>query len=138
MQRFLLMKQFNLLIILSFTLLISCGGGKDAKQVEVAPPPFTEEEKNMAIEIFTSRCSVCHGVNGDGVGATKTSPPPRAFTDSEWQAGIDDAGIARIIKYGGLAVGKSATMPGNPDLVEKEGVINALVFHIRSLKKVEQ
>lgn len=71
-----------------------------------------------AKEIFATRCTPCHGPAGAGDGPASASlvPPPRNFHDATWQSSIDDAYIEKIIKFGGAAVGKSPTMPGNPDL----------------------
>lgn len=71
-----------------------------------------------AKEIFSNRCTPCHGPEGRGDGPASASlqPRPRDFHDKSWHASIDDAYIEKIIKYGGAAVGKSPTMPGNPDL----------------------
>jgi len=71
-----------------------------------------------AKEIFSNRCTPCHGPEGrgDGPASASLTPPPRNFHDKSWHATIDDAYIEKIIKYGGAAVGKSPAMPGNPDL----------------------
>jgi hypothetical protein len=37
--------------------------------------------------------------------------------------------------YGGAAVGRSPTMPGNPDLMSKPEVVRALVAHVRGLAR---
>lgn len=37
------------------------------------------------------------------------------------------------MKFGGAAVGRSPSMPGNPDLMSKPEVVAALVAHVRSL-----
>ena len=90
-----------------------------------------------AAEIFASRCVACHGERGDGQGVAATALPvkPRAFTDAAWQASVADAYLKQVIVLGGAAAGKSPLMPGNPDLVEKPGVVDALVRKIRAFKK---
>jgi hypothetical protein len=40
----------------------------------------------------------------------------------------------KIVSYGGAAVGKSPTMPGNPDLLAQRDVLAALAAHIRNLR----
>lgn len=69
-------------------------------------------------EMFLSRCAPCHGPNGrgDGPGAVTFVPRPRDFHDQAWQRSVTDQDIETIIRKGGLAVGKSVLMPGNPDL----------------------
>jgi mono/diheme cytochrome c family protein len=71
-----------------------------------------------AKEIFSTRCTPCHGPEGRGDGPASASldPKPRNFHDKTWHESIDDAYIEKIIKFGGAAVGKSPAMPGNPDL----------------------
>jgi len=100
-------------------------------------PPISPAAKQEAAEIFSSRCTVCHGATGagDGPGSAGLSPKPRNFQDKAWQDSVKDDYVANIIKNGGGAVGKSAAMPPNPDLVEKTEVVNALVAHVRGLAK---
>lgn len=88
-----------------------------------------------AAEIFQSRCTVCHGEKGkgDGPGSAALEPKPRDFTSDEWQTSVTDEHIEKIIVGGGLAVGKSATMPANPDLDGKPEVVAELAKIVRGL-----
>jgi mono/diheme cytochrome c family protein len=90
-----------------------------------------------AAEIFTSRCSTCHGTDGTGNGpaAAALNPKPRNYTDAQWQSTVSDDDLRKVIVKGGAAVGKSALMPPNPDLESKPEVVNGLVAKIRSFKK---
>jgi mono/diheme cytochrome c family protein len=90
----------------------------------------------QATEIFATRCTPCHGADGRGDGAASASliPKPRNFHDAAWQSSVQDDYLAKIIQYGGAAVGKSPTMPANPDLRDP-AVIQALALHVRSLGK---
>jgi hypothetical protein len=76
---------------------------------------------------------VCHGAGGkgDGAGSAALQPKPRDFTSAEWQASVTDEHIAKIISYGGAAVGMAPIMPANPDLVDKPEVVAALVKTVR-------
>jgi mono/diheme cytochrome c family protein len=127
---------------------LACGGedapsgapaASEAPAEEAAAPaasaPIASAAADEAQQIFASRCFTCHGPNGEGNGPGSAAlvPPPRNFTDPAWQASVDDDHIAKIIQYGGAAVGKSPTMPGNPDLMSKPEVVQALVAHIRTL-----
>ncbi len=87
--------------------------------------------------IFTSRCVTCHGPQGagDGPASAGLDPKPRNFQDPAWQQSVSDEHIETIIQYGGAAVGRSAAMPGNPDLTSKPQVVTALREHVRSLGK---
>ncbi len=89
----------------------------------------------QAKEIFALRCTPCHGPEGRGDGAASASltPKPRNFHDPEWQKQSSDEHLAKIIQYGGAAVGKSAAMPANPDLGDKPEVVAALRDHIRAM-----
>jgi mono/diheme cytochrome c family protein len=147
---------------LLLALFAGCGGpesGGDARAPgadDSAPAPAGDDESPEAEEaeasgeavagaakeaeqIFASRCFTCHGARGegDGPGSAALVPKPRNFTDPTWQTAVTDDHIAKIIQYGGAAVGKSPTMPGNPDLMGKPEVVAALVAHVRSLRASE-
>ena len=86
---------------------------------------------------FKMKCAVCHGDTGggDGPGGTALDPKPRNFTDATWQGATKDEEIKKAIVEGGASIGKSATMPGNPDLRSKPALSDALVKYVRGLKK---
>ena len=92
-----------------------------------------------AEEIFQTRCAVCHGKTGkgDGPGSAGLNPKPRDYSSPEWQKSVTDEHISKIIVGGGTAVGLSALMPPNPDLVDKPEVVEALVVVVRNLGKEE-
>lgn len=133
---------FGLSVVL---LLAGCNKGKsdDAEESK----DTTEEEvvvigeamRAQAKETFISRCSSCHGTlgKGDGPASKGLTPPPRNFTDATWQSNIDDAYLARIIQYGGGAVGRSVAMPSHPDLGGNKELLAALIQYIRSLKDAD-
>lgn len=110
---------------------------------EAAPAPAAETEEVAvdptaeAAEIYETRCTVCHGKTGkgDGDGSAALDPKPRDFTLSEWQASVTDDHIQKIVVYGGAGVGKSPTMPANPDLDAKPEVVKELVVYVRNLAK---
>jgi mono/diheme cytochrome c family protein len=103
--------------------------------VGTATPPA--DPAADAREIFKRKCVVCHGDHGagDGPGAAAIVPKPRAFADAQWQAGVSDEHLKKIILEGGPAVGKSPAMPPNPELKGKDDVVAALVKLIRDFKK---
>lgn len=124
-----------------------CGGGS-APAPTAAPPPAAASAAPEAAaagpaaiaeaqQIFATRCTPCHGAQGKGDGAASAGlvPPPRDFSSAEWQASVTDEHIETIVKYGGAAVGKAPTMPGNPDLIAKPDVVKALRAHVRDLKQ---
>lgn len=117
----------------SFASLTSCGGGDGGSGGgRISPAALAE-----AREIFKSRCSTCHGDTGagDGPGAAALDPKPRDFRLAEWQKSVTDEHIKKAIVLGGAGVGKSPLMVPNPDLKGKDDVLNALVWHVRSLAK---
>jgi len=103
-----------------------------APAAEPAADPVAE-----AASIYENRCAVCHGLTGkgDGDGSAALDPKPRDFTSAEWQSSVTDDHLNKIIVFGGLAVGKAATMPPNPDLDAKPEVVAELVKLIRDLAK---
>lgn len=109
--------------------------GQGACNTKSAGPPISAEARAEATELFSSRCSVCHGPGGAGDGPASAGlvPKPRNFGDRAWQASVTDEHIEKIIQYGGAAVNKSAAMPSNPDLVVKPATVTALRAHVRQL-----
>lgn len=134
-------------IIVACGLAAACGGqegapaapgpAQPAAPVAAAAPATAADPVAEATQIFTLRCTPCHGPEGAGDGPASKGlvPPPRDFGDPTWQASVSDEHIDRIIQYGGAAVGKAATMPANPDLTSKPAVVAALRAHIRARKK---
>lgn len=134
----------------ALALLLGCGGeetggaasppasgGQAAERLAARAPAAPQlSAAAEAAQLFTARCVTCHGAKGagDGPGSASLTPPPRNFQDPAWQAEVSDAHIANIIQFGGAAVGRSLTMPGNPDLTGKPEVVEALVVLIRNLK----
>jgi mono/diheme cytochrome c family protein len=96
-------------------------------------PAATAEAK----EIFTTRCTACHGLTGggDGAAAAALTPKPRNFHDAAWQGKVTDEHLEKIILEGGPAVGLSPLMPPNPDLASKHATVVALREYIRGLKQ---
>jgi len=119
------------ILLISISIVWTAGCGQDTGGGTAV------EAQAEAAKIFIQRCSTCHGSNGagDGPAAASLSPKPRNLQDAAWQASVDDAYIEKIIKVGGLGVGKSAAMPPNPDLADKELVIKALRAKVRDLKR---
>ncbi len=103
----------GLLIVMAATLLI------------VAAAPRAEEKADGA-EIYKSKCSMCHGMDGKGFPALKTPD----FTDPKWQASVKDSDILNVVKNGK----KDTAMPAFSDkLSEKE--ILAVVKQVRAFGK---
>lgn len=100
------------------------------------PAPKEEQEGggvDTAAGQYLSYCASCHGADGRAASATAQAmnPKPRSFVDEQWQASVDDAYIAQVIKEGGAAVGLSSAMaPWGAVLNEDQ--IAAMVAHVRA------
>jgi cytochrome c553 len=103
--------------------------GPGARRGATADVPPAERAQKM----FQTVCAMCHGTDGTGRGpaAENLNPKPRNYTDPAWQASVTDEDIRKTILLGGQATGKSASMPGNPDLKDKPEVLDELVKIIR-------
>lgn len=87
----------------------------------------------QAHKMFETVCAMCHGMDGTGNGpaAANLNPKPRNYTDATWQASVTDEEIRKTILLGGQATGKSAAMPGQPQLKDQPEVLDGLVKIIR-------
>src|SRR5690554_3409635 len=108
-----------------------------APAAPAAAPAVAKNPASEAKKIFKANCVVCHGDHGagDGPGAAALEPKPRAFSDAAWQDSVTDEHLAKVIRDGGAAVGKSPIMPGNPQLKGKDDVLAELVKIVRDFKK---
>jgi mono/diheme cytochrome c family protein len=104
--------------------------GTIAHAADISAAAVTEGE-----QVWTTRCSICHGAGGrgDGPAAGPLNPKPRDMSDKKWQASVDDKHIQTIVVKGGPAVNLSPMMAANPDLESKPDVVKALVAKVRSL-----
>lgn len=141
----------HILVVATLVSAALMGCGKGGSKTEPAPAENTAAPATPAApaatasagdpaakakEVFSQRCTPCHGTTGagDGPASASLNPKPRAFADPEWQASVTDDHIMKIVQYGGAAVGKSVAMPGNPDLSDK-AVLAELAKVVRSFKK---
>lgn len=86
---------------------------------------------DAAKAMYEDKCAGCHGPGGkgDGPAGAMLDPKPKDFATV--LKGQDDAAIKKIIKEGGAAAGKSASMPPSSDLSDDQ--IKALVDYIKHL-----
>jgi mono/diheme cytochrome c family protein len=72
-----------------------------------APAAYAQDAK----QLYEKSCNTCHGPSGRGDGPVGKAlkPPPADF--STVLKGKADADIAKVIKEGGKALGKSPLMP---------------------------
>lgn len=131
------------LVVLILALAAGCGKKSESPQAEptttaettpAAPAVLSAEEAQTT---FKTVCATCHGEGGLGNGpaAVALNPKPRNYTDKAWQSSVTDDQIKQTILMGGAAVGKSPTMPAQPQLKEKPEVVAALVQIIRTFGK---
>lgn len=90
-----------------------------------------------ARQIWQDRCANCHGPSGagDGPQAPHLRVSPRRLSDGDWQATVSDEHLRTVIVEGGPAVGLDVAMAPNPDLRAKSQVLEALVEHVRGLRR---
>jgi mono/diheme cytochrome c family protein len=102
-----------------------------------AAQPAADAATQQAQALFQQTCAICHGPSGagDGPASANLNPKPRNYTDKAWQASVTDEELKQIILQGGAAVGKSPTMPGQPQLKDKPEVLTAMVAIIRGFGK---
>lgn len=87
-------------------------------------------------ETYATTCATCHGDTGkgDGVAAAALDPKPADFTQAAFWTDRDDAHLAKVIKEGGAAVGKSPLMaPFGGALSDEQ--IKELVAYLKTLKQ---
>jgi cytochrome c553 len=111
-------------------------GTPNAKQ-ESGPSRPDDGPSPQAQATFNTLCVMCHGADGTGTGpaAASLNPKPRNYTDAAWQASVTDDQIKDIILKGGAGVGKSPSMPGQPQLKDHPEVLDGLVQLIRGFGK---
>ncbi|MBC7661951.1 MAG: cytochrome c [Chitinophagaceae bacterium] len=92
-----------------------------------AAPAVTEEPGKKTFETF---CVACHGIDGkaSGPAAAALKPSPRNLTDKAWQAKVDDARIAKVIKEGGASVGLSSNMAPWGGAIKDEEIANVVKY----------
>jgi mono/diheme cytochrome c family protein len=87
-----------------------------------------------AKQLFEKNCVACHGAGGkgDGAAAKVLKPPPVDFAVA--LKGKSDADIHKVIKEGGKAVGKAASMPTYGSKLTDDQ-IQALTQYVKGLAK---
>jgi mono/diheme cytochrome c family protein len=127
---------FALALVLAATAACGGPGSETASRPEKPQASNVNPGTKEARALFDSLCFTCHGANGhgDGPGAAALDPKPRSFADGAWQSSVTNEHIAKVIVYGGAAVGKSPMMPAQPQLKGKSEVLDALVGIVRGFK----
>ena len=84
-------------------------------------------------KLYQERCSPCHGPDGKAETPTAKAlnPKPRDHSDGNYMNALSDEHLFKVIKEGGVAVGKSPIMPPQVDL--KEAQIQDIIAFVRTL-----
>jgi mono/diheme cytochrome c family protein len=99
---------------------------------------MAEISPQEAKQIYDQMCAGCHGFQGDGGEGHRGgfSPHVGTLANKKYMSEVPDEYLAMIIKKGGAAMGKIATMPAWEHKFTDEQV-DALVKHIRSFAPAE-
>jgi len=91
---------------------LACSSDATVPTTEPAAAAAATHGPFVAATTFKTTCGPCHGENGEGNGpvAASLTPRPANFHDVAFWIGKDKAYIAKVIKEGGAAVGKSPLM----------------------------
>jgi mono/diheme cytochrome c family protein len=84
-------------------------------------------------QLYQQRCAPCHGPDGKANTPTAQAlnPQPRNHTDGEYMNRLSNEHLLKVIKQGGIAVGKSPIMPPQADLSTEQ--IQDIIAFVRSL-----
>lgn len=84
---------------------------------------------------YATTCSSCHGTAGagDGPAAAALNPKPANFTDPAFWSSRTDEQVVKAILEGGMAVGKSASMPAWGSMFDADKA-TAIVGYLKTLK----
>ena len=102
-----------------------------------AAPAVAEGEEKVvrpAAELYAQNCASCHGPSGKGDGPLSAglSPQPAKHADGGYMNALSNDHIFKVVKEGGVAVGKSAMMaPWGSSISDEE--IRGIVAFIRGL-----
>jgi len=87
-----------------------------------------------AADVYKLYCVQCHGSAGvgKGINAPFLAVQPRNHKSAKDMSSLSDADVAKAIKEGGVAVGKSTQMPPF-GLLLTDAEISGLVKHLRKM-----
>ncbi len=107
----------------------------DDGKIPAPAAQVAQEVGNPIDEKYANFCSSCHGPQGkgDGAAAGGLNPKPRNFVTWNEPKAVDDAYIAKVIREGGAAVGKSPLMAPWGGVLNEDD-ITAMVAKVKSFK----
>jgi mono/diheme cytochrome c family protein len=107
----------------TLVLILACAAALTAAAADGAP---------NGRQLFDRMCAGCHGYRGDGGEGHRGgfSPHVTTLADKAYMASVTDEYLVLVIKKGGAAMGKMATMPAWGKRLSDEE-IRSIVAHIR-------
>ncbi|MBK7948194.1 MAG: cytochrome c [Deltaproteobacteria bacterium] len=116
---------------------VASAAASPSASVAPAAPDASSGEKpsaRPAADLYAANCSSCHGPKGAGDGPLSAGlvPPPAKHSDGAYMNALSNEHLFKVVKEGGTAVGKSATMaPWGTSMSDEE--ITGLVVFLRGL-----
>ncbi len=103
-------------------------------QAPTSDPAAPKPDPAAGAADYATFCATCHGATGnaDTLLADNLDPRPARHSDGHAMNGLSDAHLFRVIKEGGVAVGKSPLMAGWGGALS-DAQIRDLVAYIRTL-----
>ena len=85
--------------------------------------------------VYKQYCAICHGSTGEGDGfnSSMLKVPPRNLTDPKFRKQATQKHLARTVRDGGPAVGKSLLMPAWGRTLSDKQISDVLAF-LRTLR----
>jgi cytochrome c oxidase cbb3-type subunit III len=119
------MKRFRIRSVLGVSVLLSG---------LYVPSVFAGADPVAGKVTYEKTCAMCHGQTGKGDGPTAAvlNPKPRNHTDGAYMNTLKDDYLFKIVKEGGVSVGKSQLMPAWAAQI-KDNEIHNVVAYIRTL-----
>jgi len=128
---------------------IACGDAAEAppppsppaapEAAPVAPEPVAQPQPpdaSRGAAQYAAFCATCHGARGDADTpiADTLTPRPARHSDGAYMNALSDAHLFKVIKFGGPAVGKSASMAAWGGVLS-DAQIRDVIAYIRTLAK---
>lgn len=105
----------------------------------LAAPPAYAQDAAAGKANYDIYCTTCHGATGkgDGVAGAALTPKPADFSAAEfWDDTRNDEHLTKVIKEGGMAVGKSPLMAPWGGVLSDEQIAE-VVAYIKTFKPAE-
>jgi mono/diheme cytochrome c family protein len=144
-------------LLIAVALLCACGGQEQAPAPKPPAPPATppatapapaptpapapppaaaKPDATRGQALYVANCASCHGPRGEGDGpaGAALTPKPAKHSDGAYMNGLSNQHLFKVIKEGGLAVGKSPLMAPWSGVLNDAQIWDVVAF-VRSLAK---